>query len=169
MPVLFRGTPAMPAKRFWEFFTVNIRNRNTLASAYFVAVAQYFAAWCDETRALGNLAACRRRSTSPLISNSSERHVAQSRPSSSTWPRSACSSIGWSPGTGHSDSTRRTPCAGPKPQRQAKAKPPCSRRKRCASCSTPSTTNFAARAAGSGADRASWAIPSRASARPPLR
>jgi site-specific recombinase XerD len=32
-------------KRFWEFFTVNIRNRNT-RRAYFVAVSQ-FSAWCE--------------------------------------------------------------------------------------------------------------------------
>jgi site-specific recombinase XerD len=44
MPVVFRGAPD-GGKRFWEFFTVNIRNKNT-RKAYFVAVAQ-FSAWCD--------------------------------------------------------------------------------------------------------------------------
>jgi integrase/recombinase XerD len=44
MPVVFRGA-ADGGKRFWEFFTVNIRNKNT-RKAYFVAVAQ-FSAWCD--------------------------------------------------------------------------------------------------------------------------
>jgi site-specific recombinase XerD len=33
------------SKRFWEFFTVNIRNRNT-RRAYFIAVAQ-FSDWCE--------------------------------------------------------------------------------------------------------------------------
>src|SRR3954469_19523035 len=40
-------------KRFWEFFTVNIRNKNT-RKAYFIAVTQ-FAAWC-EGRGLTDLA-----------------------------------------------------------------------------------------------------------------
>src|SRR5580693_222774 len=35
-------------KRFWEFFTANIRNRNT-RQAYFVAVSQ-FSAWCEKRR-----------------------------------------------------------------------------------------------------------------------
>ena len=33
-------------RRFWEFFTVNIRNRNT-RKAYFVAVSQ-FSVWCEQ-------------------------------------------------------------------------------------------------------------------------
>ena len=33
------------SKRFWEFFTVNIRNRNT-RRAYFVAISQ-FSKWCE--------------------------------------------------------------------------------------------------------------------------
>jgi predicted nuclease of restriction endonuclease-like (RecB) superfamily len=44
MPVVFRGA-ADGGKRFWEFCTVNNRNKNT-RKAYFVAVAQ-FSAWCD--------------------------------------------------------------------------------------------------------------------------
>src|ERR1035437_5152226 len=35
-------------KRFWEFFTANIRNRNT-RKAYFVAVCQ-FSKWCDSKK-----------------------------------------------------------------------------------------------------------------------
>ena len=34
------------SKRFWEFFTANIRNRNT-RRAYFIAVSQ-FSKWCEE-------------------------------------------------------------------------------------------------------------------------
>jgi integrase/recombinase XerD len=45
MPVVFRGA-ADGGKRFWEFFTVNIRNRNT-RKAYFIAIAQ-FSAWCAD-------------------------------------------------------------------------------------------------------------------------
>src|SRR5438094_8977992 len=33
-------------KRFWEFFTVNIRNRNT-RKAYFVAISR-FSEWCEQ-------------------------------------------------------------------------------------------------------------------------
>ena len=35
-------------KRFWEFFTANIRNRNT-RKAYFVAVSQ-FSKWCEQKK-----------------------------------------------------------------------------------------------------------------------
>ena len=36
------------SRRFWEFFTVNIRNKNT-RRAYFIAVSQ-FSAWCSERK-----------------------------------------------------------------------------------------------------------------------
>ena len=49
---LFQSLPE-GERRFWEFFTVNIRNPNT-RRAYFKAV-QGFAAWCEE-RGLGDLA-----------------------------------------------------------------------------------------------------------------
>jgi integrase/recombinase XerD len=48
---LFQHTPHS-GRRFWEFFTVHIRNPNT-RRAYFKAV-EGFAAWCEE-RSLGNL------------------------------------------------------------------------------------------------------------------
>jgi len=44
LPKIFLQTPDA-SKRFWEFFTANIRNRNT-RKAYFVAVAQ-FSDWCE--------------------------------------------------------------------------------------------------------------------------
>jgi site-specific recombinase XerD len=47
LPKLFLRTPEA-AKRFWEFFTANIRNRNT-RKAYFVAVNE-FSGWCDRHR-----------------------------------------------------------------------------------------------------------------------
>ena len=53
LPALFHGVPEN-GRRFWEFFTVNIRNPNT-RRAYFKAVAT-FAAWCAD-RGLHDLAA----------------------------------------------------------------------------------------------------------------
>jgi site-specific recombinase XerD len=43
-PALFLAAP-QAAERFWEFFTVNIRNRNT-RRAYYQAVCR-FSAWCE--------------------------------------------------------------------------------------------------------------------------
>ncbi len=51
LPALFQGVPD-GGRRFWEFFTVNIRNSNT-RRAYFKAV-EGFAAWGDE-KGLGDL------------------------------------------------------------------------------------------------------------------
>ena len=53
LPVLFKTVPD-GGRRFWEFFTVNIRNPHT-RRAYFKAV-ETFAAWCDG-RGLHDLAA----------------------------------------------------------------------------------------------------------------
>ena len=44
LPTIFLGARDRE-RRFWEFFAVNIRNRNT-RKAYFVAVSQ-FSVWCD--------------------------------------------------------------------------------------------------------------------------
>lgn len=44
VPAIFLRSESA-GKRFWEFFTVNIRNRNT-RRAYFVAVSQ-FSKWCE--------------------------------------------------------------------------------------------------------------------------
>ena len=44
LPTIFLGARDRE-RRFWEFFTVNIRNRNT-RKAYFVAVSQ-FSVWCE--------------------------------------------------------------------------------------------------------------------------
>ena len=43
-PALFLGTPAA-AKRFWEFFTANIRNKYTRTA--YLAAAGRFSAWCS--------------------------------------------------------------------------------------------------------------------------
>lgn len=53
LPALFQAVPDN-GRRFWEFFTVNIRNTHT-RRAYFKAV-ETFAAWCAE-RGLHDLAA----------------------------------------------------------------------------------------------------------------
>lgn len=53
LPAVFRSSPD-EGRRFWEFFTVNIRNPNT-RRAYFNAVSA-FAAWCEE-KCLHHLAA----------------------------------------------------------------------------------------------------------------
>jgi integrase/recombinase XerD len=45
LPTLFLHSENS-GKRFWEFFTVNIRNRNT-RRAYFVAVSK-FSSWCEQ-------------------------------------------------------------------------------------------------------------------------
>ncbi len=45
LPALFQTIPE-GGRRFWEFFTVNIRNPHT-RRAYFKAV-ETFAAWCAE-------------------------------------------------------------------------------------------------------------------------
>src|SRR5579872_3662264 len=47
VPALFLRTPE-GARRFWEFFTANIRNRNT-RKAYFIAVSQ-FSNWCESRK-----------------------------------------------------------------------------------------------------------------------
>lgn len=52
LPALFQTVPE-GGRRFWEFFTVNIRNANT-RRAYFKAVER-FATWCEE-KGLGDLA-----------------------------------------------------------------------------------------------------------------
>jgi integrase/recombinase XerD len=51
-PVLFLAEPKA-SERFWEFFTANIRNRNT-RRAYYTAVCR-FSEWC-EGRGLHELA-----------------------------------------------------------------------------------------------------------------
>src|SRR5207245_2090442 len=47
MPAIFLRSESS-SKRFWEFFTANIRNRNT-RKAYFIAVSQ-FSNWCGSRK-----------------------------------------------------------------------------------------------------------------------
>lgn len=45
-PLLIRASGPKAVKRYWEFFTANIRNKNT-REAYHRALSDYFA-WCDD-------------------------------------------------------------------------------------------------------------------------
>jgi len=45
-PILIKRAGAKATKRFYEFFTANIRNRNT-REAYYRALTDFFA-WCDQ-------------------------------------------------------------------------------------------------------------------------
>ena len=47
LPAIFLRSESA-GRRFWEFFTANIRNRNT-RRAYFVAVSQ-FSKWCEQKK-----------------------------------------------------------------------------------------------------------------------
>ena len=71
LPALFTPTK-IAAKRFWEFFTVNIRNRNT-RRAYFDAVSR-FAAWCEE-KGLHSLAAVQPMHVAGYIEELTETHA----------------------------------------------------------------------------------------------
>jgi hypothetical protein len=79
------------ARRFLEFFAATIRNKNT-RMAYYRAVCDIFA-WCDRHR-IGGIADIEPLHVATYIENLQH---AMSKPTvSSTWPRSACCSPGWS-------------------------------------------------------------------------
>jgi hypothetical protein len=77
------------ARRFLEFFAATIRNRNA-RQAYLHAVGRFFA-WC-ERHYLGQLADIEPLHGAAYIEALGK--ILRSRPSSSTWPRSACCSTG---------------------------------------------------------------------------
>lgn len=86
---LFTPTPNA-ARRVLEFFTAQINNDHT-RMAYLNATRR-FAHWCD-ARGITELAASSLFMSPPL---SRTCRVSFRRPrSSSTWPHSACCSIGW--------------------------------------------------------------------------
>ena len=87
LPALIVDAGPDAVARFLEFFAGRIANARTRA-AYGRAVGQ-FLGWC-EARGLG-LGAIVSRSTWPPTSGPTP---GRSRPSSSTWPRSACSATG---------------------------------------------------------------------------
>jgi hypothetical protein len=89
LPILFRLGPD-GGRRFLEFFTVNIRNRNT-RRAHFKAV-QGFAAWCEE-KGLRNLSGVTPMHVAAYVEQLGQTHAKPT--SNSTWPRSGCSSTGW--------------------------------------------------------------------------
>jgi hypothetical protein len=87
LPTIIRAKGERASRRFLEFFTANIRNRNTRA-AYARAVKQFFD-WTDKRHLeLREIEATQL----PPTSNSSAPR-SPSPPSSSTWRRSEGSSI----------------------------------------------------------------------------
>jgi len=89
VPALFAAAGERAVRRFLEFFTANIRNKNT-RTAYAQAVWR-FSAWCESHRfALEQL--------TPVLVATYIEELGQelpSRRSSSTWRRCACFSTAW--------------------------------------------------------------------------
>ena len=100
IPSIF--TPhARASERFWEFFTVNIRNRNT-RQAYYHAVSQ-FARWC-EVRVIHDLATVRPMHVAAHIEH---RLITTSKPTVKTAPRRHPGAIRLGSGrAGHGDKPR---------------------------------------------------------------
>ena len=82
LPAIIRARGERASRRFIEFFTANIRNRNT-RMAYARAVKQFFD-WCED--AAWSSKRSGRSPSRPTSSSSAPRPA--SRPSSSTWPPS---------------------------------------------------------------------------------
>ena len=90
VPAAIAGAGDIAVRRFLEFFAATIRNRNT-RMAYYRAVFSFFD-WCNRHR-IGGL-----DDIEPLHVAAYVESLGQSmpsRPSSSTWPPSACCSTGW--------------------------------------------------------------------------
>ena len=90
---LFTPTPKA-AKRVLEFFTAQINNDHT-RKAYLNATRR-FAQWCD-AHGIDQLAGVQAFHVAAFIKDL-QGHSRRPR-SSSTWPRCACCSTGWSPAT----------------------------------------------------------------------
>ena len=89
-PILFPAPRS--ATRFWEFFTANIRNKNT-RRAYFKAVCR-FSSWC-EGHGLDELTTVAPIHVAAYVEEMQLNY--RGPPSSNTWPRSKCCSTGlWS-------------------------------------------------------------------------
>ena len=86
---LFTSTPKA-ARRVLEFFTAQINNDHTRRA--YLSAARRFDAWCDAAASFSSPTF--RPSTSPPSSRTC-RERAPRPPSSSTWPRCACSLTGW--------------------------------------------------------------------------
>ena len=82
LPSIIRAQGERASRRFIEFFTANIRNRNT-RMAYARAVKQFFD-WCDKRKL--RLGTSSRSASRPTSSSSAPRR--RSPRSSSTWPPS---------------------------------------------------------------------------------
>src|SRR5260370_18881826 len=86
LPSIIRAQGERASRRFIEFFTANIRNRNT-RMAYARAVKQFFD-WCDEHRL--ELHEVEAVTVAAYIEQLATR--LRSRPSNSTWrPSGSCS------------------------------------------------------------------------------
>ena len=90
LPALIAGAGERAALRFLEFFTVNIRNKNTRAA--YARAAGAFLHWC-EGRGSANSGGSS-RCMWPLISNGCKANGRLPR-SSNIWPASGCCSTGW--------------------------------------------------------------------------
>ena len=91
MPAFIAAGGERAGFAFIDFFTAQIRNRNTRA-AYAVAV-RAFCAWCDARRL--TLATLRTHHVAAYVELLGKQLQPAHR-SSSTWRRSACCSTGWS-------------------------------------------------------------------------
>lgn len=114
-------------RRFWEFFTVNIRNPNT-RRAYFKAV-EGFAAWCDN-KGTGDLSGVTPMHVAAYVEQLGRTH---SKPTVKQYLAAIRMLFDWLV-TGHiMERNSAHAVRGPK-QASARARPPYSRRRRCVSC-----------------------------------
>ena len=131
IPAQIAAAGADARRRFIEFFTANIRNRNT-RQAYARAVAGFFR-WC-EARGLAELGLLEPVHVAAYVE---ELGTSPRRPaSSSTWRRCACCSTGWWSAR-WSDPTPPRWCAAPATSSNAAARRS-SRPRRRISCSRAS-------------------------------
>ena len=93
LPALIAGAGKPAARRFLEFFTVNIRNRNTRAA--YARAAGEFLRWC-EGQGIGELGRVQPVHVAAYIEQLCRANVASHR-SSNISPVSACCSTGSSP------------------------------------------------------------------------
>jgi len=131
LPYIIRAQGERTSRRFIEFFTANIRNRNT-RMAYARAVKQFFD-WCDkrkvELREIEplNVAAYIEQLGAEASKPTVKQHLAAIRKLSDYLTTG-----------GILESTQQIPCAGPSTWSSA-ARPRCSRPRKLASCWTLST------------------------------
>ena len=157
-PALFQTIPE-GGRRFWEFFTVNVRNSHT-RRAYFKAVAS-FAAWCAE-RSLDDPARVTPMHVAAYVEQLGRTH---SKPTVKQHLAAIRMLFDWLV-TGHIMHTNPAHAVrGPK-HSVRQGKPLCSRSRRCTT-SWPRSTPLPCSDCGTGPSSGSWATPSPASEQPP--